>query len=99
MARRWAIIASASSSVAGLIEKLIVVGPDGVVAFAGLALPVLIAGLHFDLPERAILGRIGGRVAERVLAAHLLLQLGKGFLQWRFAIDMEHVSASILGHL
>src|SRR5271170_366300 len=104
MARRCATIVSTSSSVPGRIRKsaftlVSVVGLNGVIAFAGLDLPVLVAGLDLKLAEGAVFGGIGGRVADGVLAAHLFLQFVEGVLQRQLAIHVENVAAGVFRHL
>src|SRR5271167_1885884 len=69
-----------------------------VVAFAGLYFPVLIVGLDFNLAEGAVLVGVGGCVADRVLAAHLILKLAECVLQRHLPIDMEYVAAGLLCH-
>ena len=78
--------------------SVIVVGRR-VVTLAGLYFPILIRGLDLELAERTVFGRIGGSVADGVLAAHLFLQLVKRVPQRQLAIDMEHMSASVFRHL
>src|ERR1700720_3567574 len=69
-----------------------------VVAFARLYLPVLVVGPYFDFAEGAVLVGIGGCVADRVLAAHLVLKLAECVLQGHLPVDMEYVTAGFLRH-
>ena len=67
-----------------------------VVAFARLYLPVLVVGPYFDFAEGAVLVGIGGCVADRVLAPHLVLKLAECVLQGHLPVDMEYVAAGFL---
>src|SRR5579862_794026 len=69
-----------------------------VVAFAGLYLPVLIIGLDFDFAESAVLIGVGGCIADRILAAHLVLKLAECILQRQLLVDMEHVAPRLFSH-
>src|SRR2546426_3533412 len=71
----------------------------GVVALPRLHLEVLVPRADLEVTERTVFLLVGRRVADRILAAHLFLELVEDVLQGVFAIDAEHTSASLFGHL
>src|SRR6185437_11514279 len=69
---------------------------------------IALAGLHFeafaavklDLAEGAVGVLVGGRVAEQVLCAQLVLDLVEGVLEFAAAVaDIDHTSARLRGEL
>src|SRR5690242_3818933 len=71
---------------------------DGVITLARLRLQILVGQLDIQLAIAAVLGVVEGRVADGILAAHLVLQLFKDHIQGILAIDAEHVAAGGVGH-
>src|ERR1022692_259005 len=86
----------ASVSIRGLIIAL---GFYRVIPLTRLHLPVLVAGTDLDMPEGSIFGRIGGCVADRVLAAHFRVEFVEGILQRHLAVNLENMAAGIVRHL
>src|SRR5437016_8821110 len=73
-------------------------GLNRVVALARLHLQVLVGGADLKFTERTVLFRIGGRVTDRVLAAHLFLNLAEDVVERGLAVHLEHAPASVVGH-
>ena len=59
----------------------------------------LFASAQIDLAVTAILFAVRRRIADRVLGAHLLLDLVEDRFEGILSIDLEHPSAGLFGHL
>src|SRR5271157_1106958 len=71
---------------------------DGVVAFAGLGLEILVGELDVEFAIAAVLGVVERSVANGVLAAHFLVQLSEDDLEAVLAVDPVDVAAGVVGH-
>src|SRR5436305_8145229 len=65
-------------------KNLAVINRRSVVSVSRLCPVVGVIGLNFDMPERSVFIRIGGRVADRILISQLFLDLVEDFVQRMF---------------
>src|SRR3954449_9426957 len=78
---------------------LAVISRRSVVSVSRLCPVIRVVGLNFDMPERSVLLRIRGRIADRILIPQLFLNLVEYFVQRMLRADGEDLAAGLFRHL